>query len=72
MPNRSRFTSRLTLWAFAAALALKSAVPMLATGAASLQGKAVAEICDVYGLSTYWAFHPYPQRTYHAELRFDL
>jgi iron complex outermembrane receptor protein len=20
----------------------------------------------------YWAFHPYPQRTYHAELRFDL
>jgi iron complex outermembrane receptor protein len=20
----------------------------------------------------YWAFHPYPQRTYHAELRYDL
>jgi iron complex outermembrane receptor protein len=20
----------------------------------------------------YWAFHPYPQRTFHAELRFDL
>jgi iron complex outermembrane receptor protein len=21
---------------------------------------------------TYWNFHPYPQRTYNAELRFDL
>lgn len=21
---------------------------------------------------TYWAFHPYPQRTFHAELRYDL
>ena len=52
MPNRSRFASRLTLWLFAAALALKSAVPMLAVAAAGLQGKAVAEICDVYGVAT--------------------
>ena len=22
--------------------------------------------------ATYWAFHPYPQRTLHAELKFDL
>jgi hypothetical protein len=52
VPNRSRFASRLTLWAFAAALALKSAVPMLAAVAAGLQGRAVAEICDVYGVAT--------------------
>jgi hypothetical protein len=52
VPNRSRFAPRLTLWLFAAALALKSAVPMLAVAAAGLQGKAVAEICDVYGVAT--------------------
>jgi hypothetical protein len=52
VPHRSRFASRLTLWAFAAALALKSAVPMLAAVAAGLQGKPVAEICDVYGVAT--------------------
>jgi len=52
VPSRSRFASRLTLWAFAAALALKSAVPMLAAAAAGLQGRAVAEICDVYGVAT--------------------
>jgi hypothetical protein len=52
VPQRSRFASRLTLWAFAAALALKSAVPMLAAVAAGLQGKPVAEICDVYGVAT--------------------
>jgi hypothetical protein len=50
--RRFRFVSRLTLWAFAAALVLKSAVPMLAAAAAGLQGKAVAEICDVYGVAT--------------------
>jgi hypothetical protein len=49
---RSRFASRLTLWAFAAALVLKSAVPMLAAAAAGLQGKPVAEICEVYGVDT--------------------
>ena len=27
---------------------------------------------DNLGNRTYWAFHPYPQRTLHAELRFDL
>jgi hypothetical protein len=52
VPYRSRFASRLTLWAFAGALVLKSAVPMLAAAAAGLQGKAVAEICDVYGVDT--------------------
>ncbi len=27
---------------------------------------------DNLGDATVWAFHPYPQRTFHAELRFDL
>jgi hypothetical protein len=41
---------RLTSWLFVAALLLKSAVPMLASAAAGLQGKATAEVCDVYGV----------------------
>jgi hypothetical protein len=52
VPLGSRFASRLTLWGFAAALVLKSAVPMLAAASAGLQGKPVAEICDVYGVAT--------------------
>lgn len=47
---RQRLASRLTLWAFAGALLLKSAVPMLASAAAGLQGKPLAEVCDVYGV----------------------
>ncbi len=27
---------------------------------------------DNLGNEKYWAFHPYPQRTFHAELKFDL
>ncbi|MEP6875045.1 MAG: TonB-dependent receptor [Burkholderiales bacterium] len=27
---------------------------------------------DNLGNATYWAFHPYPQRTYHADLSWDL
>lgn len=27
---------------------------------------------DNLGNESYWAFHPYPQRTFHAELKFDL
>ena len=48
--TRHRLRSRLTVWAFAGALLLKSAVPMLASAAATLQGKGVAEVCDVYGV----------------------
>ena len=50
MPHRSRFASRLTLWAFAAALVLKSGVPLLAAAAAGLQGKQVADVCAIYGV----------------------
>jgi len=48
--QRHRVASRLTSWLFVAALLLKSAVPLLASAAASLQGRATAEICDVYGV----------------------
>jgi hypothetical protein len=50
VPRRFRLASRLTLWAFAAALVLKSAVPLLAAAAAGLQGKEVADICAIYGV----------------------
>ena len=42
--------SRFALWAVACALVLKSAVPLLASAAAGLQGRPVAEVCDVYGV----------------------
>jgi hypothetical protein len=48
--QRHRFASRLTTGLFVAALLLKSAVPMLASAAAALQGRATAEVCDVYGV----------------------
>ena len=35
------------------------------------QWKAAVGI-DNLGNATYWAFHPYPQRTFHAELACDL
>jgi hypothetical protein len=40
------------LWLFAAALLLKAAMPMLATASAQLQGKALVEVCTVYGVAT--------------------
>ena len=48
--QRHRAASRLTSWLFVAALLVKSAVPMLASAAAGLQGRATAEVCDVYGV----------------------
>ena len=48
--QRHRAAARLTPWLFVAALLLKSAVPMLASAAAGLQGRATAEVCDVYGV----------------------
>ena len=46
-----RTSSRWALWAFAVALLLKAAMPMLASASAHAQSKAVAEICTVYGVS---------------------
>ena len=43
--------SRWALWVFAAVLMLKAAMPMLASASAHAQGKAVVEVCTVYGVS---------------------
>lgn len=43
--------SRWALWVFAAVLLLKAAMPMLASASAHAQGKAVVEVCTVYGVS---------------------
>jgi hypothetical protein len=45
-------SSRWVAWIFALALLLKAAVPMLATASAHAQGKPLAEVCTVYGVST--------------------
>jgi hypothetical protein len=39
------------LWLAVCALLLKAAVPMLASAAAGLQGRSVAQICTVYGVA---------------------
>jgi len=44
-------SSRWALWLFAAALLLKAAMPLLASASAHAQGKAVVEVCTVYGVS---------------------
>lgn len=45
------WSSRGALWVAVFALLLKSAVPMFAARAASLQGVPVAQICTVYGVA---------------------
>ncbi|MEO7336348.1 MAG: hypothetical protein ABIV63_07195 [Caldimonas sp.] len=49
-----RRSARLTQWTLHVAvfaLMLKAAVPLLASAAAQLQGKATADVCDVYGVA---------------------
>ena len=50
MSTRS-LRSRCALWAAVGLLLLKAAVPMLASAAASLQDRPVADICSVYGVA---------------------
>jgi len=52
MTSRHPAVSRWAAWAFALALLLKAAVPMLATVSAQLQGKTLVEVCTVYGVAT--------------------
>lgn len=52
MTSRHSAASRWAAWAFALALLLKAAVPMLATVSAQLQGKTLVEVCTVYGVAT--------------------
>ena len=47
-----RQSNRWAAWAFAFALLLKAAVPLLATLSAQVQGKALVEVCTVYGVAT--------------------
>jgi hypothetical protein len=49
--NLRKPSSRWALWAFAMALLLKAAMPLLATASAELQGKTLVEVCTVYGVS---------------------
>lgn len=49
--NSRSWSSRVWLWAAVCALLLKSAMPMLATGAARGQSVPVADICSVYGVA---------------------
>jgi len=49
--NFRRPSQRWALWVFAAALLLKSAMPWLASASAQMQGKALIEVCSVYGVS---------------------
>ncbi|KQW38746.1 hypothetical protein [Rhizobacter sp. Root404] len=44
-------SSRWALWAFAAALLLKSAMPWLANASAQMQGKTLVEVCTLYGVA---------------------
>ena len=48
---RQPLANRWALWAFAVALLLKAAMPLLATASAELQGKTLVEVCTVYGVS---------------------
>lgn len=49
--NFRKPSSRWALWAFAAALLLKSAMPWLASASAEMQGKTLVEVCSVYGVA---------------------
>jgi hypothetical protein len=49
--RRPRGSIQGLLWTIACALVLKSAVPLLAAGAAHLQGVPVGSICGIYGVT---------------------
>lgn len=48
--NLHKSSSHWALWAFATALLLKAAMPLLATASAELQGKTLVEVCTAYGV----------------------
>jgi hypothetical protein len=50
--HRSAWLRHRAIFVMVCALLLKAAVPMLASAAAGLQGKSVAQICTVYGVAT--------------------
>jgi len=46
------FAPRWAFWLVAAALLLKAALPLLAAASAHAQGRALVEVCTVYGVAT--------------------
>ncbi|MEO8152901.1 MAG: DUF2946 domain-containing protein [Rhizobacter sp.] len=50
--SRKPWPTRFALWVAVCALLLKAAVPMLASVSAQAQGKALVEVCTVYGVAT--------------------
>ena len=64
-------SSRITLWVAVCALLLKAAVPMLASAAAGVQGRAVAEICTVYGVAQPAAQDPHAGDAHAHHLQHD-
>ena len=46
------WSTRFALWAAVCVLLLKAAVPWLASVSAQAQGKAMVEVCTVYGVAT--------------------
>jgi hypothetical protein len=50
--QRSAWLRHRAIFVMVCALLLKAAVPMLASAAAGLQGKSVAQVCTVYGVAT--------------------
>ena len=50
--SRKPWFTRFALWGAVCALLLKAAVPLLASVSAQAQGKALVEVCTVYGVAT--------------------
>ena len=66
-----RLPSRWTPWVLAAALLLRAAMPWLASASAEMQGKALVEVCTVYGVSTVAldaGDHPQHAAAHHGDL----
>ncbi len=49
--TRRAWPTSFALWAAVGALLLKSAVPLLAAGAAQMRGVTVADVCPLYGVA---------------------
>ena len=64
--SRASWLTRWTVHLAVVALLLKAAVPMLASAAAHLQGKSVAQVCNVYGVALPAKHHDHAQHAGHA------
>ena len=69
---RRRGSIQALLWSVECTLVLKAAVPLLAVLYRIDRQWSAAFGIDNLNNDKYWNFHPYPQRSYVAELKFDL